>query len=245
MSEFRTQTSARLPVSVVVGVPAALAVAAIAASWRGTPGTDFWIWFAACIAGELLWVRLALGGITMNMALACNFGALLLLPRGEAMVAAAASTLIAELVFLRKPMVRCVFNGAQSALAVGAASLALGLISQGAHLSAGPKPVLLLAAVGAAITYFVVNNVAVTIAVSAADGISFVKVWDTNFGSRFNVMSSGALFSLGVMMAVAYALAGPLYSLLGVLPILVTYAAYRMVYASAAKEERPWERRAA
>ena len=73
-----------------------------------------------------------------------------------------------------------------------------------------------------------------------------MKVWDTNFGSRFNVMSSGALFSLGVMMAVAYVLAGPLYSLLGVLPILVTYAAYRMVYATgAAREERPWERRAA
>ena len=151
MSEFRTQTSARLPISVVVGIPAALAVAAIAASWRGTPGTDFWIWFGACLAGELLWVRLALGGITMNMALACNFGALLLLPRGEAMVAAAASTLIAEMVFMRKPLVRCVFNGAQSALAVGAASLALGLIAQDAHLSAGPKPVILLAALGAAI----------------------------------------------------------------------------------------------
>jgi hypothetical protein len=247
MSDPGNQTSVRAPVAAIVGVPAALAAAAITASWRGVPGTDFWFWFTACLAGELLWVRLALGGITMNMALACNFGALLLLGRGEAMIAATASTLIAEAVFLRKPMVRCVFNSAQSALSVGAASLTLGAITGGVGIAELSNPTTLVGVVAAALVYFAVNSVAVSLAVSLADGLRFVEVWRTDFGSRFNLMSSGALFSLGTMMAVAYMLAGPLYSLLGVMPILVTYAAYRMVYGAASQDsaEKPETRRAA
>src|SRR5437867_2078857 len=100
-----------------------LAVIATAASWTRPPGSELGFWVAACFAGELLWVRLPLGRATLSMASACNFAALLLLPRAEAMLAAAGASLVAELLVMRKPPARLLFNAGQTALAVGAAGL--------------------------------------------------------------------------------------------------------------------------
>lgn len=239
--------ASRTRIAGIVLVPVALAAASIAWSWRGSSSPDFAFWLLACAAGELLWVRLPLGGMTMNMALATNLAALALLPRGEAMIAAALATLIAEKAFMRKPWVRCVFNASQTTLAVGAASLALEALAGARPFGNGLPPPAALAGLGAAaLAYFAVNSVSVSSAIAVADGVAFSRVWLTNFGSRFNLFSTGALFSLGGLIAVAHSLAGPVYSLLGALPMLITYAAYRLVYEPArAKQEEDPERRAA
>lgn len=228
-------------------VPALLASIALGTSWPEPGGRDFVFWLIACAAGELLWVRLPNGSTTMNMSLACNLAACALLPRGQAMLAAAIATLIAESLFMRKPAVRCVFNASQTALAVWAGSLALHAIAGARPFGAGlPAPLALAGLAAAAIAYFAVNSAAVAGAIALADGQSFVRVWRSIFAPRFNLFSTSALFSLGALVAVAHSLAGPVYSLLGAMPLLVTYAAYRLVYeAKPASRDEGSERRAA
>lgn len=224
-------SESRLRLAAIVLVPTALAAAAFAFSWRGAPAHDLAFWLLACAAGELLWVRLPLGGMTMNMSLACNLAALALLPRGDAMAAAAVATLVAEKVFMRKPIVRCVFNASQTTLAVWGASLALHAVAGARPFGDGlPAPLALAGLGAAALVYFAINSASVAGAIALVDRIPFVHVWRTNFGSRFNLFSTGALFSLGALIAVVHSLAGPVYSLLGALPLLITYAAYRLVY---------------
>jgi hypothetical protein len=228
-------------------VPAALAAVALGTSWPEPAGPDFVFWLVACAAGELLWVRLPGRATTMNMSLACNLAALALLPRGQAMLAALIATLLAEKLFMRKPVVRCVFNASQTALAVWGASLALHAVAGQRAFGAGlPAPLALAGLGAAALVYFAVNSAAVAGAIAAADSQRFAGVWRSIFATRFNLFSTSALFSLGALVAVAHSLAGPVYSLLGAMPLLVTYAAYRLVYeAKPAARDEGSERRAA
>lgn len=227
-------------------LPAPFAIAVIASTWTGSPSPGFWFWLSACFAGELLWVRLPVGGITMNMALACNLAAIVLLPRGDAVVAAAAATLVAEAFFMRKPVVRFLYNSGQTVLAVFAGATAWSWVAgpvARAHLLGTPQALAGMAA--AAVAFFAVNSASVSLAVCLADGISFWRAWRLTFGTRFNLFSSGALFSLGGLLAIVHALAGPIYTLLGVLPVLITYAAYRGVHGQYARQGEDDTRRAA
>src|SRR5258705_5476386 len=110
-------------------------VVAIVRTWQGFPGHSFWFWLAACVAAEILWVRMPLGNATLSMASACNFAALLVLPRGEAMVAAAGASVLAEALVMKKSPVRFIFNAAQSALAVAASSWMLDVTGGGASFA--------------------------------------------------------------------------------------------------------------
>src|SRR5262245_8819983 len=146
---------------------------AIAASWAGRPGPAFGFWFAACFAGELLWVRLPFGRATLSMASTCNFAALMLLPRAEAMLAAAGASLVAELLVMRKPPARLLFNAGQTALAVGAGALAYRAL---AGPAASPVAVLvgrgLWPMLAAAASYAAVNTASVSLAIGVAERVA-------------------------------------------------------------------------
>lgn len=206
----------------------ALAALATAASWTRPPGQELWFWAAACFAGELLWVRLPLGRATLSMASACNFAALLLLPRAEAMLAAAAASVAAELLVMRKPAARFCFNAGQTVLAVGAGSLAYHALAGPAGLHAtvflrsGLVP---LAAAAAA--YALVNTGAVSLAVGLTERTAPWRAWWTNFGSLYELLSTSALFSLGALFAVLYSLTGPLGTAFVSLPLVLAHDSYR------------------
>jgi hypothetical protein len=184
-----------------------------------------WFWLVVCFASEVLWVKLPLGRSCVTMASAAHFAALLVLPRGEAMLAAGLSGLAAELMVLRKPVHRAAFNSGQATLAVGAASLVIAALGP-ALPGLGPLPNLLalLAAGGA---YFAVNTGAVSIAISLDRRIGVGSAWLTNFGTWEEVQSNGALFSLGAMVAGLFHVSGVPVVLLATLPLLVTWQAYR------------------
>jgi hypothetical protein len=209
-------------------VAVAMAVFATAASWTGPPGKELWFWAAVCFAGELLWVRLPLGRATMSMASACNFAALLLLPRAEAMLAAAVATVAAELLVMRKPAARFCFNAGQTVLAVGAGGLVYHVLAgpAGLHAAAlvrsGLWPLL-----AAAATYAVVNTGSVSLAVGLTERVAPWRAWWTNFGSLYELLSTSALFSLGALLAVLYSLAGPVGTTLVSLPLLLAHDSYR------------------
>lgn len=205
-----------------------LAALAIAHSWAGPPGSALWFWVATCFAGEILWVRLPFGGATLSMASACNFAAMLLLPPGDAMVAAAVGGLVAETLVMRKPPIRVLFNAAQTVLAVAGGGLAYHILAGGAvspvqFLSLAGLPPL----VAAAAAYTLINTGSVSLAVGLAERVSPWKAWRANFGSRYEMLSNWALFSLGVLLAVLYSLAGPLGLLFVSLPLVLARESYR------------------
>ena len=212
----------------LAAVTVSLAALAVAASWPRTPGEGLWFWVVACLAGELLWVRLPLGRATLSMASACNFAALLLLPRGEAMLAAATASLASELLVMRKPPVRFLFNAGQTVLAVGAGGLVYhalagpGLLHATAISASGLVPLLLAAA-----AYALVNTGSVSLAVGLTEQVAPWRAWWANFGSLYELLSTSALFSLGALLAVLYSLAGPLGTAFVSLPLLLAHDSYR------------------
>jgi hypothetical protein len=215
--------------------------AAITDSWSGAPSGAFWFWVAVCFAAELLWVPMPLGNATLSMASACNFAALLLLPRSEAMLAAAAAGLLAESIILRKPAMRCAFNAAQSALAVGASAWMLAMCSGGATLQATLANHQFLPIVAAAITYTFVNYGWVSAIVSLSTGVSPVEAWRRNFGSRYEQVSNAALYSIGLMIAVLHATSGPLGTLIAAVPLVLAWLSYRQFVGRAPVDETELE----
>jgi hypothetical protein len=213
------------------------AIAAVTLTWGGWPSESFWFWASVCLAGELMWVPMPLGNATLSMASACNFAALLLLPPGEAMLAAAGGGLIAETFFLRKPPVRCVFNAAQSALAVGASAAGLHALSGGATLGAKLAATSYLPIIAAALAYTLVNYGSVSAIVSLTTGVSPLEAWRRNFGSRYEQISNAALFSTGIMIAVLNAMAGPLGTVIAAVPLVLAWVSYRQFTRRVVEEE--------
>jgi len=202
-----------------------LAGIAIRAAWSGTLDTRFWFWLGACALGELMWVRLPVGGATVSMALACNFAAMLLLPPGHAMLAIACSTLLVEAIVMRKPALRFCFNAAQSALAAGGGILAMYLASGGRLPPMHTLDLRLLSAVVlAALGYATINTGAVSLAIALHERRHLVGVWRANFGTDRAVLSGLAHYSLGSLLAAIYVLAGPEGAMLVALPLFVIHA---------------------
>ena len=221
---MNAQPRHRLSQILVLGT-VVLAGIAIRAAWNGDLDSRFWFWLGACALGELLWVRLPVGGATVSMALACNFAAMLLLPPGHAMLAIAISTLLVEAFVMRKPALRFCFNAAQSTLAAGAGILAMYLVS-GARI----PPLhtlhlgLLSAVVVGAASYATINTCAVSLAIALYERRQMIAVWRANFGTARTVLSGLAHYSLGSLLAAIYVLAGPEGAMLVALPLFVIHA---------------------
>lgn len=218
----------KLPVEALVIATVGLSAFAIAASWTGSHEHRMWLWCAACIVGEMLWLRLPLDRATLSMAASFNFAALLLLSRGEAMVAIALSILVAELLIVRKPPIRACFNAAQTSLAAGAASWAFALLS--GRNPGAPAPMVspdALALFAAAATYYFVNRAAVSLVIGLHQQTSPLAAWRANFGSRHELLASVVLFALGVLVAAGYQRLGMLGVALAVIPMRIAFDAYR------------------
>lgn len=185
-------------------------------------------WLVACVAGELLWVRLAAGQATISMASCFNVAAVLVLAPGEAMVAAAVATLVAELAFMRKPPLRAFFNAGQTMLAVGLAGWlfaasggrAASLIDQVSHLRLVP----ILVAVAA---YYVVNRGTVVVVVALAESISLGASWHRNFGSTYDPLAYGGTASLGALLATQWGTLGMIGTVFIALPLVLACDSYR------------------
>ena len=229
--DARHRGRARLPLLTLALVVAACACTMLA--WR-TPATGwFWMWCAICFASERLWLRLPLGDATITMASCCNAAAILLMPPGHAMAAIAVSTLLAELVFMHKPPMRALYNGAQSALAAGAAGCTL--VALRPWVGDVVAPIVGLSA------YWLVNTGAVSLAIAWHDGLSVPHVWRTNFGHRYEIIATGALFSIGSLVAGHMRDHGPSALLLALLPMLAAWEGWRYFLtrrAVAARDER-------
>jgi hypothetical protein len=205
----------------VVACVAAAAAALLALAWEGPPGPAFWFWLAACMAGEALWLRLPHGGATLSMGSCMNVAALLVLPPHEAMLATALATLLVEGTLMRKPAIRAVYNASHTVLAVGAAALVA------RNWPAVGDAIALPAMIAAAFVYYVLNRLAVSAAVAMHERASLAEAFLRNFGHRHEMVSSGAVFSLGILLGLHYGSTGIAGTLLVVLPLFVAFDGYR------------------
>jgi len=230
---------ARAFVGLVIGLGVWVAVAA------GLPTRDprFWYWAAACAVGEMLWLRLPLGRATMSMGSTANFAALLVLPTPLAIPAATLGSFAIERTFMRKPLIRALFNAAGTALAMGASGLVLKLIAPAGVLALRDAR-LLLPLVAAAATYYAINRSLVT-AVLALDGaLPLSLVWRRNFGWNQDLLPCGAALSLGILLAEFHQNVGPVALVFVLLPALVVFRTHRQRYTASASlvERRRFER---
>jgi hypothetical protein len=192
------------------------------------PSRELFFWLVACAVGEVLWVRLPLGSATISMASCFNFAALLVLPLPEALTATMLATFAAELTVMRKPFVRALFNAAQTGLAVAAGYWCF-------HALAGKdRPLIdlvshiqLLPFLAAAPAYYLVNRGAVAVVVAIAEKLTLAESWRRNFGSAYDVLSTGAAFSLGILLATHYASIGMVGTLFVLLPLILACDGYR------------------
>ncbi|MEO5619056.1 MAG: hypothetical protein ABIS67_14905 [Candidatus Eisenbacteria bacterium] len=205
-------------------------------------------WLVACFAGEVLWVRLPAGAATVSMAACFNFAALLVLAPREAVPVAALATLTAELAVMRKSPVRALFNAGQTALAVALARACFDACGgRGVSVMELVSGLQLLPLLAAAVAYYALNRAAVVIAVALAQSIGLRESWRRNFGSAYDVLSTGAAFSLGALLATHYAGIGMVGTLFVALPLVLACDGYRRFArdAKASEPEAHSERRAA
>ena len=223
----------RMPLAAQAFVAGVIAAGLVAVVASGMPARDprFWYWAAACVVGEMLWLRLPLGRATMSMGSTANFAALLVLPTPIAIQAAALASLAAERTAMRKPLLRALFNAAGTALAVGATGMVLKLMApHGVFELRNDRLVIALAS--AAATYYVFNRSLVT-AVLALDGaLPMALVWRRNFGISRDLLPSGAALSLGVLLAELHQHAGPVALAFAALPALLIFEAHRRHYSA-------------
>jgi len=223
-----------------------LALAALAFAGPIHPDLPLVFWFAACVLGERLFVRLPLGGVTLSMAACFNFAATLLLPRADAMVAIALSTVVAERWFMRKPAHRVIFNASQSMLGSAAASaLLVGLLPAGESVTSALVRFDLFPILVAALAYTVVNTGSVALAVAMCEGLTPWRAWARLFGNGLNLSMHGASLSLGVLVAVHVTQAGLIATTLALCPMVAAHQAYRMYLSRQVRSDDDSESRAA
>jgi hypothetical protein len=169
-----------------------------------------------------MWVKLPIGGATLSMASCFNYAALLVLPRGEALVATVLATILGEAVALRKPPVRVIFNSSHTTLAVAAGSWVFGRLAGGADsLVTLLAEMRLLPFLLSGLAYYAVNRVAVVLAVASCERLSPLEAWRRNFGTGYEALSAGAIFSLGALLATHYQGIGMVGTLLVALPLML------------------------
>ena len=79
----------------------------------------------------------------------------------------------------------------------------------------------------AAVAYYFVNRGTVAIVVALAQGTAVLQSWRHNFGSLYDLLSTGAAFSLGALLATQYAVIGMVGTLFVVLPLVLACDGYR------------------
>ena len=65
------------------------------------------------------------------------------------------------------------------------------------------------------------------VVVALAEGVGLAESWRRNFGSAYDLLSTGATFSLGALLATHYATIGMVGTLFVALPLVLACDGYR------------------
>lgn len=210
------------------------AAAAVVAQPVRSAGAGLWVLLAFALFGELVPLTIARGDDENELSTspAFVFAVLLLWGPLPAIVTTAIASVARDRA-QRKPWHRVAFNLGQFTLAFAAAALVLRGFGFSPTMA---DPVISLtgsdvpAIIAAAATFFIVNDVAVCIAIALLSGTSVLRQLTSDFG--FQLASTGALLALSPVIAVAV-LVSPWFVCLLAVPI---FAVYRTGSLSVEKE---------
>jgi signal transduction histidine kinase len=191
-------------------------------------------WVVICVLAETMWLRVASGEGTVTMASTAGVATAMLWGFGPAMYIVAASTLIADLLILRKPWIRATFNAAQSAITIGLAVFVwsllgapLGGLESAVGLRQGEATAMrlvppILALLG---TYWLMNRALVTVAVAWSSGRSYLQVWREDWIYAERLLDDLAAFFLSPLMVISF-------QAVGYMGVILFYIPLRMVNES-------------
>jgi signal transduction histidine kinase len=190
-------------------------------------------WIAICVLSETLWLTTVSGEATVTMASTSGLAAIMLWGFGPAIWIVAASTLIADLLILRKPWIRAAFNAGQSTITVGAAFgvwVVLGGPAGGletADLGRGEAAAmrLVLPILGLIAAYWLVNRVLVSVAVAWSSGRAYLQVLREDWFYAERLLDDLAAFFLSPLMAISF-------QAVGYAGVILFYIPLRMVNES-------------
>lgn len=151
--------------------------------------------------------------------------AALVAPNFAALASVFVSTLAAEL-FLRRPLIKLVFNVSQHVFSVAIGIGAFLVLGGTTALDDTPGAVPFLALVA---VYFTLNKLAVSTVVAASDGSPTKAHWVRSM--RGSALYDALAFPLILFFAVAYSRLGPGWSAILALPMLGMRQLYRTVFA--------------
>jgi signal transduction histidine kinase len=229
--------STRLRIYVAIVTIAAVVLLILGLPSQHSPDwVHYALWALLCTGAELLWLPTMSREATVSMASTVNLATLMLWGQGPAMLAVGASTLLASLLFQKKPWVRAVFNTAQIIITMwvtGAVVVLLGRRPEGlgplGRLQLDNAHALQLGGIMviAFIVYATVNRSLVTVAVAWSTDRPFLRALreDWMFRERFN--NDLALFFLAPLMVFAYGTVGYLGLVLFYAPLQMTYETYK------------------
>jgi signal transduction histidine kinase len=225
----------RIYVMVVTLVAAALLVLHVPPA-RSPDWIHYGLWTLLCVGAELLWLPTLSKEATVSMASTVNLATLILWGRGPAMVVVGASTVIASVLFQKKPPIRTLFNAAQIVItmwAVGWAVELLGIPAGGlgplgrlAPSQSGAFRIVLVM-LAAFVVYATVNRSLVTVAVAWSTERPFLRALREDWMFRERFVNDLALFFLSPLMVFAYGTVGYVGLLLFFAPLQMTYETHK------------------
>ena len=199
-------------------------------------GVHYLLWIVICILSESLWLPAMSGTGTVTMASSAGLASIVLWGQGPTCWIAAISTIVAELLWLKKPLIRASFNAAQITITTWVAGAAFSLLGgpiQGlahvGHVTAGEIGALRLipSVLGLFAAYLFVNRALVAAAVAWSTERPFLKVMREDWFYTERLIEDGAAFLLSPLMVVSFEAIGYFGALLFYMPLRMFNESHR------------------
>jgi putative nucleotidyltransferase with HDIG domain len=140
----------------------------------------FAIWLALVVAIDASPMLLPRGGATASVSSVLDLAAILAFGPAAALAIGVLAVLLSTGIVQRRPLYKVAFNGAQIALAIGLAGGAYAALGGGSGERLTAAGAILPLAM-AAVLYFAVNTILVSIAAGLYERLAWRRVWQANF----------------------------------------------------------------
>jgi signal transduction histidine kinase len=231
--------SRRLSVFIVsVGLAAALLLVLDRPGEWSAEWPHYLAWILICVLSESMWMTNISGDGTWSLSSSAMLASAMLWGRAPAMWIAGVSTLVAELLVLRKPPVRAWFNAAQMVVTLWAAGWAftlLGAPAAGVHAlpaaggAAGQLEALRLlpGTLGLLVVFLLVNRALVAVAVAWSTDRPYLRALREDWFYAERLLEDGGAFLLAPLMVISYRAIGYVGVVLFFVPLYMIYQSGR------------------
>jgi hypothetical protein len=198
-------------------------VAAVSTAYRGLV---FWLFFA--IAAECFWVSLPNGRGMVSMGLAADLAVLFVLPLPHALLVAAVSVTVTDLLVHHRKAVRALFNSAQTVISLTAAAAAMHMVER--NIGPTGSSAFLHHPLAALLTlpvFCLINTGLVAGAIALESKQSLWSAWRESFGFLYHYQNCAILFALGLQLIVAAEIVGYICGVVAVFFLFTLRDAYK------------------